>query len=106
MAFRKRDKYQVEKWEDIDRLPEEAQEALLKAVSQIEANRAAEGKIPCNKYVVVNEDEPYSDIVWKLIEISQEEELGEEGIKLIQDVVRDRLDGMLKSIRDYKKSLK
>lgn len=69
MAFKRENKFLVEKWEDIDKLPERDREALLKAVSQIEANRAMEGKVPCHKYIVVNEDEPYSEAIWKLVEM-------------------------------------
>ena len=69
--FRREVRYLVEKWEDIGELPEGAREDLLKAVAQIETNRARRGKIPYNKYIVVNEDELYSWVVWRLIEISQ-----------------------------------
>jgi len=90
MTFKREDKYLVERWEDINKLPEEAKEALLKAVSRIEANRAIEGKTPCHKYVVVNEDEPYSQVVWKLIEISQD---NKEGLAILLENLEVELAG-------------
>lgn len=69
MAFKRENKFLVEKWEDIGELSITDREALLRAVSQIEANRAKKGKVPCHNYIVVNEDEPYSEAIWKLIEI-------------------------------------
>lgn len=85
MAFKRENKFLVEKWEDINELPEEGKEALLKAVSQIEANRAKKGKVPCHNYIVVNEDEPYSEAVWKLIEIGATDP---EGMKALLEQAR------------------
>lgn len=69
MAFKRRyDKYLVLKWEDIDNLLNPySKETLVHLISVIQAHRDIQGKKE-NTYVVVNEDEPYAEKVWKLIE--------------------------------------
>lgn len=72
MAF-KRDynKYLVLKQDDIGKYLVGSQKTELEEIRRfVRANRLAEGKKD-NTYVVVNEDEPYAEIVWKLVELSQ-----------------------------------
>ena len=75
--FKRENKYLVLKLEDIKKYLEKystehtSWEAMFwDMVDKIEKGRIAAGKKD-NSYVVVNEDEPYAEIVWKLIEISQ-----------------------------------
>jgi len=63
-------KYLVLKQEDVEKLPADLKEALKAVQGWIRASRLAEDR-KNNTYVVVNEDEPYAEVVWKLIEISQ-----------------------------------
>lgn len=60
-------KFLVLKWEDIDKyLTEEQKENLKDVVASIFMGRSDEGK-PHNYYWVVNQDEPYADLVRDLI---------------------------------------
>ncbi len=93
--FEKFGKFLVLKMEDIEELSEEAKEALLKAGSQIEANRARKGKKPCNAYVVVNEDEPYAEAVWKLVQDEWE-------CRHSDEIFRKKLEGMINEIKSKK----
>jgi len=68
MMFEKQEKYLVFKLEDMEGyLIHEDQAWLLRIAEQIEVGRERDGK-PSNRYVVVNEDEDYADLVWLLIE--------------------------------------
>lgn len=69
--FKKENRFLVLKWDDIRRFlhPNDG-EALDRILTIISEGRRAEGKRD-NNYVVVNEDESYADVIWKLIEISQ-----------------------------------
>ena len=74
MEFKKENKYFVLKWKDINQLPESLKEGLQAAAGWIHAGKKLEG-FPYNSYIVVNEDEPYAEAVWKLIELSQTEQV-------------------------------
>jgi hypothetical protein len=67
--FERYTKYEVIKLEDAKKylLPIQ-KEMLFQIVHEIQAGRQKDGKPPCNNYVVVNEDEPYAEKVWKLIQ--------------------------------------
>ncbi len=67
--FKRYMKYEVMKLDDINRyLSREQHISLQTIINTLQANRKAEGKVPCNRYVVVNEDEPYAEQVWQLIQ--------------------------------------
>ena len=73
-GFTRYNKYLVIKREDIDKYVSKDQNPLLDwkavfwdAVNRIEIGRNKDDK-RINNYVVVNEDEPYSEDVWMLIE--------------------------------------
>ena len=72
--FEKKQKYIVIKIEDVNKylglLPQLKTE-LDGILCFIAACRKVDRK-PENSYVVVNQDEPYADIVWQLIERSEE----------------------------------
>ena len=62
-------KYEVMKLDDIDRYLSDEQKEQLSDISQtLQIGRLSDSKPACNKYVVVNEDKPYAEQVWKLIE--------------------------------------
>lgn len=70
--FVRYNKYEVLKLDDIDQFLLYAQRKSLESIIRtIQAGRKSEGKNPCNSYVVVNEEEPYSEIVWSLIELGE-----------------------------------
>ena len=69
--FKREDKYLVLKLDDLSKyLDPEDREKLDALVMTIGWGRGADGKKD-NTYVVVNEDEPYAEIVWKLIEMEE-----------------------------------
>lgn len=71
MAFKKENKYLVLKQEDIKKyLPEDEQKKISFLANVISMGREEDGKKE-NSYVVVNEDEPYTDIVWGLIRLQE-----------------------------------
>lgn len=62
-------KYEVMKLVDIDKFLSDEQKTNLDSITKsIQEGRVKEGKPACNRYVVVNEDMPYAEQVWKLIE--------------------------------------
>jgi len=62
-------KYEVMKLDDIDKyLSFDQRTELNTIIGTIQAGRVHDNKPACNKYVVVNEDMPYAEQVWKLIE--------------------------------------
>jgi len=63
-------KYLVLKQEDVEKLPADLKEALKAVQGWIRANRLAEDR-KNNAYIVVNEDEPYAEVVWRLIELGE-----------------------------------
>jgi len=69
--FKREEKYLVLKLEGIDKLPDQMLENLKAVLSYIESLRRAQGKKD-NSYIVVNEDEPYAEAVWKLIQEEEE----------------------------------
>lgn len=67
--FKRYAKYEVMKLDDIEKFLSKTQRyELLKIIHRIQKGRKAEGKMPCNSYVVVNEDMPYAEQVWQLIQ--------------------------------------
>lgn len=80
MGFRRYEKYLVLKIDDIIRSlhPNDGQE-LERLCGLVCEFRRLEGK-KANRYIVVNEDEPYAEVVWKLIEI---QENNPEGMKIL-----------------------
>ena len=67
----KEDKYLVLKIDDISKLLDDYQkDELWGCIDSIKSARKVQGKRD-NRYVVVNEDEPYSWVVWKLIKIKE-----------------------------------
>jgi len=63
------EKYLVLKWDDIrEYLRVSQKEALEDIILTVHANREVSGKPASNKYVVINQDEPYFPDVLKLIE--------------------------------------
>lgn len=72
MTFQKYDKYEVMKIDDILKYLNNDQKAVLDGIFEtIEEGHAKDGKPACNRYVVVNEDEPYAEVVWKLVELQE-----------------------------------
>lgn len=74
MTF-KRDyhKYLVLKQDDLAYLDDRQEELLRYLFQVVEIGRKREGK-KSNSYVVVNEDEPYAEDIWYLIEQFEEAE--------------------------------
>jgi len=73
MPFKRYRKYEVIKIDDIYRyLAANEIEQLDALIDHIHKGRITEGKVPCNSYVVVNEDQPYAEEVWKLIQKYEE----------------------------------
>ena len=71
MPFQKFNKYQVIKRTDIATYLEPAEQVSLRNLLNVIADgRRSEGKM-INYYVVVNEDQPYADLVWQLIELNE-----------------------------------
>lgn len=71
--FKRINKYEVMKLGDIEKYLSQLQKEELKNIIQtIQACRQLEDKEPCNSYVVVNEDEPYAEEVWRLIQKEEE----------------------------------
>lgn len=72
MSFRRYIKYEVMKIDDIDKyLSNDQKAALDDIIDTLQKRRVADGKPACNRYVLVNEDQPYAEIVWKLIEFAE-----------------------------------
>jgi len=67
--FMRENKYLVLKWDDIEKYLATASEfkSLQNIISTIKAGRIFDRKKD-NTYVVVNEDEPYAEQVWQLIQ--------------------------------------
>ena len=71
MTFKRYNKYLVLKWEDVDKALGETNHRLLYDLAgMIDKHRTSLGKKP-NSYIVVNEDEPYAEIVWKLVKAGE-----------------------------------
>ena len=71
MEIKKEDRFLVLKRDDIKEYTNDEQKDWIeRSCHAIRSHRLARGKKD-NTYLVVNEDEPYAEIVWKLIEISQ-----------------------------------
>ena len=70
--FKRENKYEVFKLEDIDKYLTDSQKIELAVINKfIREGRQIDGKVPCNRYIVVNQDEPYSETIWKLIETTE-----------------------------------
>ena len=62
--FKREEKYEVIKLADIrSLLTEDEKEDLLYIIGRVHEERLKLGKPECNKYVVVNEEEPYAELV-------------------------------------------
>jgi hypothetical protein len=62
-------KYEVMKLDDIEKYCSLAQRRqLIDIIMTVQDGREKDGKVRCNNYVVVNEDQPYAEQVWKLIQ--------------------------------------
>jgi len=73
MVFERKEKYVVLKIDDVNEyLTSHYQTALRSICAIIEDGRRQDGK-KSNYYVVVNQDEPYAEQVWKLIEVGESE---------------------------------
>ena len=74
-------KYLTLKQEDIDQyLSVRQRVSLRRYLTAIETGRSKKLKPPYNTYVVVNIDEPYAEVVWRLIEIGERDP---EGLKVL-----------------------
>lgn len=70
--FQREQKYLVVRWEDIDNyLSRHWRGQLDLCLRQIDQGRASEGK-KINQYVVVNQDEPYIETIWKALEVGED----------------------------------
>jgi hypothetical protein len=68
MAFERKQKYLVVKHDDLTKYLHAENLAYLAALMETVKKRRAEDGKKDNQYVIVNQDEPYSEKVWKLIE--------------------------------------
>ncbi len=67
--FERYAKYEVMKLGDIDKYLSPSQKEYLKyIIKTIQDGREEDDKVRCNRYIVVNEDQPYAEQVWKLIQ--------------------------------------
>jgi uncharacterized protein YbbC (DUF1343 family) len=74
--FNREVKYEVIKIADIPKyLTNEETEQLDKLIARISDGRKKDRKRD-NTYVVINEEEPYADIVWNLIELGENAKKG------------------------------
>jgi len=81
--FKREIKYLVLKWDDIEKyLNKYEREELLASVEKIDAHRSLSGKKQ-NTYVVVNEDEPYAEKVWELIQEYEEKRAEQRAVEAI-----------------------
>jgi len=72
MTFKRETKYAVIKIDDATKyLGAQRVFQLDSILERIQEGRKRDGKKPANMYVVVNEDEPYAELVWKLIETKE-----------------------------------
>ena len=70
-TFKREEKYFVLKWADIAKYLTREQRGQLGDIATVIDNcRTADGK-GYNGYVVVNEDEPYAEQVWQLVEAEE-----------------------------------
>ena len=74
MGFKRENKFLVLKSEDIEKYLDSYLKGHLESITAvIEESREEVGK-KTNSYIVVNEDEPYAEQVWALIQAHWEEE--------------------------------
>ena len=76
--FVRKEKYLVLKIDDLDRYLFPFQKKQLSMICAIVENGRRVDDKKQNYYVVVNQDEPYSEQVWKLIEEAEAEKVGGE----------------------------
>ncbi len=70
--FKRENKYLVLKWDDIKEYTNDEQKKWIERTCfSIRNHRLAHGKKD-NSYVVVNEDEPYAEKVWQMIQEHQD----------------------------------
>lgn len=81
--FERYNKYEVIKLEDAQKyLTGNQKEKLQEIIKSIQWGRKGDGKVPCNSYVVVNEDQPYAEQVWGLIKEQWEKDNKQECLHL------------------------
>lgn len=74
VEFKRESRFLVLKQDDIDRYLDSYLKSHLESITaMIREGREEEGRKD-NSYVVVNEDEPYAEQVWKLVQDHWEEE--------------------------------
>ena len=67
-AVKEENKYLVLKWDDIEKyLSSEYTNKLQDVCIKIQLEREADEKLGTNKYIVVNQDEPYAEEVWQTV---------------------------------------
>ena len=76
--FVRKEKYLVLKIDDLDQYLFPFQKKQLSMICAIVENGRRVDDKKQNYYVVVNQDEPYSEQVWKLIEEAEAEKVGGE----------------------------
>ena len=67
---KKENKYLVIKWDDVNKyLTADEQGEMDGILNMIDKGRRKADKSPLdqNKYLIVNQDEPYADLVWQII---------------------------------------
>lgn len=79
-------KFCVFKVADIQKYLTDDEKIILEHISErIEAGRVKDGKTPGNKYVLCNQDEPYAEKVWQVIEEGETQKHQE---KMAQDILK------------------
>ena len=71
MKFERKEKYVVLKISDIKKYLIDEDISALKMICGIIEDCRHQDRKEINYYVVVNQDEPYAEIVWKLIEFGE-----------------------------------
>ena len=75
--MKREDKFLVLKIADVDAALSGIElDELDKLCDKIRKYRISKGKNPDTKYVSVNQDEPYAEVVWKLIETFEDLKAG------------------------------
>lgn len=75
--MKREDKFLVFKIADVNAaLDDQELDELEKLCDKIREYRISKGKNPDTKYVSINQDEPYAEVVWKLIETFEDLKAG------------------------------
>jgi hypothetical protein len=70
--FKREVRYEVIKLDDLAALEPPERQTLWGLIRKIQDYRENAGKPRCNAYVVVNQNEPYAEQVWALIEAQEQ----------------------------------